>query len=93
MWSVLINVPSALNVGFAFWGTVFSLSNRPNMVSMMFRYFISSPIYLSTCLSVTGINVLKSAVIVDLYIFFPFIPFCCIVGTNKFRIVISSWLT
>ena len=49
MQSILINVPCALNVGFAFLGTVFYLSNRPNMFIMMFRYFISSLIYLSTC--------------------------------------------
>ena len=30
--------------------------------------------------------------IVDLYIFSPFIQFCCVVGTDKFRIVLSSWL-
>ena len=29
---------------------------------------------------------------VDLYIFSPFIQFCCVVGTDKFRIVLSSWL-
>ena len=30
--------------------------------------------------------------IVDLYIFSPFIQFCCVVGTDRFRIVLSSWL-
>ena len=29
---------------------------------------------------------------VDLYIFSPLIQFCCVIGTDKFRIVLSSWL-
>ena len=29
---------------------------------------------------------------VDLYIFPPLIQFCCVIGTDKFRIVLSSWL-